>query len=94
MCKMPGYGFTFHIRVGCEIYLFRGLGLPAYILQHLSPSSQGYILRLEIVLHVHAKLALWQVPYVAVGSHYFIFTAEKFPYRLCLGRRLHDNKHF
>ena len=30
----------------------------------------------------------------AVGSHYFIFTAEKFPYRLCLGRRLHDNKHF
>ena len=91
---MPGYGFAFHIRVGCKVYLFCVFGFLAYGIQNISPAPEGNVLGLKVLFHIHAKLALGQIPYVTVGRYHLIFTAKKFSYRLCLCGGLDDHQHF
>ena len=72
VCQMPGNRFSLTIRIGCEIDL---VGLPGFLLQFLNEialAADVDIARREIMLHIDAELALWQIPQVPHRGTYDI----------------------
>ena len=59
--KMPRDRFAFTVRVGREIDLVRGFGLLLDVGEHLRFAFDRDVLRLEVVVQVHAKLAGRQI---------------------------------
>ena len=92
LLQMPGNGFTFPVRVGCQI---NELGLVGGILQivdDLALAVNGQIGGLEVVFHIHAQLLFGQVAQMSHGGLYLIARPQIFGDGLGLGRGLHDEQ--
>ena len=83
---MPGNSFPLPVRVGGKIDLFRLLHLFAKSGKDISLASYGNVFGLIIVFRVDSHLTLWQIPHMTVACHHFVTGAQKFFYRLNLGR--------
>ena len=89
--KMPRNGFSFAVRVGCEIDEIALFGSRLDFLDKLFLALDDLVLGLEIVLDVHTQSALRQVAHVTHRGDHIVARAEVFFYCLCLGRRLDYN---
>ena len=89
---MPGDGLALAIRVGGQVDGRRALGRLFELGQGLGLALDGYVLRLESILHVHAQLAGGQIAHVADGGLHVIARAEVLPDGLGFGGRLHDDQ--
>ena len=86
LLQVPGDGLPLPVRVGGQkdaFTLFRGL---FQLVDDLFLALDGLIVRLKIACHVHAQLALGQVPHMAHGGLYLIARAQIFSDGFCLGR--------
>ena len=92
LCQMPGDGFAFPVRVGCEIDLGSGLGFLADLGEDLAPAMDGDIFHFKIVFRIHAQLGLGQIAHMALRSLYLVAPAQKFCNGAGLGGRFHDNQ--
>ena len=86
--KMPGYGLSLTVLIGCEPDGFRLLGCGLKLLYKLLLVGRDLILRREIALDIDAHAFLLQVTDMAETRHDLIVGAQKFLYCLRLGRRL------
>ena len=90
--KVPGDGLALAVRVGCENDLGRAARLLADAVEDLPSAADGDVARLEIVLHVHADLALGQIAHMAVAGFHFVAPAQELADGLGLRGRLHDDQ--
>ena len=89
---MPGNRLPFTVRVRSEedfVGLFRFL---LDLRQDLGLAFDRHVLRLEIVLEVHAQFAGRQILDVADRSHHGIPSPKIFGDRFGFGRRLNDDQ--
>ena len=86
--QVIAYRLSFPVRVGGQINI--GLILDSLFEygKMLLPVRKYYILRFEIVFHIHAELALRKINDVTHTRADFVIFPQEFVYRLCLRRRL------
>ncbi len=92
LLQMPGDGLPLPVRVGGQkdtLTLFSGL---FQIGNDILFPLDGLVVHGEILLHIHADLALGQVPDMAHGGLDLIARSQIFGNGLGLGRRLHDHQ--
>ena len=92
LLQMPGNGFSFTVRVGCEV---DGIHLRGGLFQFLDQfflTSDRNVLGGKILLQIYTHLALGQIPQVTHAGLDNIIRSQIFSNRLCLGRRLDDHK--
>ena len=65
---MPGDGFPFAVRVGCEIDVVAGLGGLLQVGDDLLLALDGLVVGFKVVVEVDADLALGQVTDVSHGG--------------------------
>ena len=92
LLQMPGNGFALPVRVGGQIDGFALLGRLLQIADDVLFALDGLVVGQEALLHIHADLALGQVPDVAHGGLHLKPGAQIFSDGLGLGRRLHDDQ--
>ena len=83
---MPGDGFAFSIRVGCQIDVVAGLGGFFQIGNDFLLALDGLVVRLKIVVEVDADLALGQVTDVTHRSLDGVAVAQVATDGLCFCR--------
>ena len=90
--QMPGNGFSFAVRVGCEINNVRSLGFFADARQNIAPAPNGDIFHGKVVAGVYADLRFGQIAHMALRGLHLIALPQKFFDGLCLGRRFHNHQ--
>ena len=90
--EMPGDGLPLPVRVRGEIDRIRLLRGLRQVPDHVLFPLDGLVDRLEALLHVHAQLALGQVPQMAHAGLHLIPLAQISPDGLGFRRRLHDDQ--
>jgi len=89
---MPGDGFPFAVRVGCQedvVGLFDGLG---YGIDMLGITLDQLILHAVLVFGIHRTLLGNQITHVAIGGEDFEIRTKVFFQSFRLGGRLYDQK--
>ena len=90
--QVPGDGLALTVRVGGQIHLSALLGCLFQGGDGLLLSLDGLVVGLESVFHVHAQLALGQVPDVTHGRHHLITRSKVLADGLGLGRGLYNDQ--
>ena len=75
LCQMPGNGFSFTVRVSCEIHFVRFLRRLTKGGKNVSLSSDGDIFRFIVIFHVHSQLAFGKIPHMTVGCSHLVIAA-------------------
>ena len=86
LLEMPGDGLPLPVRVGGQVDLLAALGRALQVGDHVLFPRDGLVVHGKVPLHVHAHLALGEIPNVAHGGFDLIAGAQIFGDRLCLGR--------
>ena len=86
LLQVPGNGFSFPVRVGCQVHLLAGVGGVLQRSDGLLLSFDGLVVRLEAVFQIHAHLALGQVADMPHGGQHLVAGPQIFSDGLCLGR--------
>ena len=92
LLQMPGDGLPLPVRVGGQIDFAALLGRLLQVADGVLLALDGLVVGLKAVFHVHAQLALGQVPDMAHGRLHLIPRSKVFPDGLGLGRGLYDHK--
>ena len=92
LLQVPGDGLALTVRVGGQIHLSALLGRLFQGSDGLLLSLDGLVVGLESVFHVHAQLALGQVPDVTHGRHHLITRSKVLADGLGLGRGLYNDQ--
>ena len=90
LLEMPGNGFSFAVRVSCEIDHF---GLICSFLQfgnNLFLACHRHVLRLKVPAQIHTHSALGQIAQVTHTGFYQVVISQIFSNGLRLRGRLHD----
>ena len=74
---MPRNRFSLAVRVRRENDGLRALRFLADALKHFAAAADGDVLRLKIMLNVHAELGFGQIPHVALRRFDLIASAQK-----------------
>ncbi len=90
--EVPGDGLPLPVRVGCQEHGVRRLGGLFQILDDIFLALDGLVNRLEILLRVHAQLALGQVPQVAHTGLDGVLLPQILSDGLGLRRGFHDDQ--
>ena len=75
--QMPRNRFSLAVRVRRENDGLRALRFLADALKHFAAASDGDVLRLKIMLNVHAELGFGQIPHVALRRFDLVASAQK-----------------
>ena len=90
--EMPADGLALAVRVGCEVHGVRRLGRLFQIGNDGFLALDGLVDRLKVVVHIHAEIALLQVPEVAHAGLHLVVLAQIFSNGFGLRGRLHDDQ--
>ena len=80
--QVPGNCFSFTVRVSGKINLISFFGCLAKFGKQFPLTADGYIFRLEIILHIYSKLTLGKITDMSVRCLYLIICPKKFLYCL------------
>ena len=75
---MPGNGFAFSIRVGCEIEVFGFFSGGHNGINVFAVAGNQLVFHGEIVVGIHRAVFWYQIAHMAVGSENFKIAAEVF----------------
>ena len=70
--KMPADCLSFTVRVRCEINVIRLLNFLSQRSKYFALSSYSNVFRLEIIIDINSHGTLGKIPYMSLGSGYFI----------------------
>ena len=90
--QMPGDGFPFTVRVGCQINFGSVFGFLADLGQDLAPAVDGDVFDSKIVVHIHAQLRFGHIPHMALRGLHLVTPSQEFGDGAGLGGRFHDNQ--
>ena len=91
LLQMPGDGLPLPVRVRCQIDGLHPCGILLQFLDQLFLAPDRDVVRLKVMLQIHAHFALGQVPQMAHAGLYQIVRAQVFSNGLRLGGRLHND---
>ncbi len=92
--EMGGDGLALAVGVGRQVHGRRRLRQLLQLGDHLLLAGNDHVIRLEVVLDVHAQDALGQVLHVAERGLDFVVVPQVLVDRLRLGRRFDDDQRF
>ena len=94
LLQMPADGLSLPVRVGGQVHGVAFLGRLLQVPDDVLLALDGPVIGFKIVFHVHAQLALGQVPQMSHTGLHLIRRAQVLADGLGLGRGLHDHQVF